>query len=103
MNVHACREPGVMNLYALDFVREEKMPPAVMHVPAAIQNPVRSRGRCDRSRQRSIPARFCRAAGWKHSKTRRESVRQNKAARLETQAPEAPCQSSGDGDRRFAH
>jgi len=34
VNIHAGREPRVMDLYALDFVREEKLPPAVMHVAA---------------------------------------------------------------------
>jgi hypothetical protein len=37
VNVHTGREPGVMNLHALDLVHEEKMPPAVMHVAAVRQ------------------------------------------------------------------
>src|SRR6267154_4317654 len=37
VNIHACCQSGVMNLYALNFVHNEKMPPAVMHVAAVRQ------------------------------------------------------------------
>jgi hypothetical protein len=37
MNVHARGEAGVMDLHALDFVRDQKLTPTIMHVATVRQ------------------------------------------------------------------
>ena len=37
MDVHACRQPGIMDLHALNMVRDKQGPPAVMNFPAIRQ------------------------------------------------------------------
>ncbi len=34
MNIHASREPGVMDLHPLDVMRDQKRPPTVVNFPA---------------------------------------------------------------------
>ena len=37
MDIHACRQPGVVDLHTLNVMRDQQRPPAVVHLPTVRQ------------------------------------------------------------------